>query len=314
MKVLIVCSGNAPEGESFFFKIHQPFIYEQIEALRKNNHVQYEVFFIRGKGIRGYLGNLGKLKKTIKEVKPDLIHAHYGTSGLLAILQRLAPVIITYHGSDINNPIERILSSIASVFASWRIFVSGKLLGKIIPPPKKNFSIIPCGIDLSVFYPVEQSIARKSLSWTDSGKKILFASSFTNEVKNYPLAKTAVSMIGNAELVELKNKTREQVNQMLNACDMLLLTSFSEGSPQVIKEAMACNCPIVATDVGDIREIFGSTEGCYITTFDPDDIASKIKMALEFGKRTLGREAIGRFSNKIIAEQIYSVYCKVLGQ
>jgi teichuronic acid biosynthesis glycosyltransferase TuaC len=72
---------------------------------------------------------------------------------------------------------------------------------------------------------------------------------------------------------------------LLNAADLLLLTSLTEGSPQVIKEAMACNCPIVATDVGDIREIIGYTDGCYITTFKPSDVAVKIQAAFLLGKK-----------------------------
>ena len=97
------------------------------------------------------------------------------------------------------------------------------------------------------------------------------------------------------ELIELDNRNREEVNLLLNACNLLLLTSTSEGSPQVIKEAMACNRPIVATDVGDIRELIGDTEGCYLTSFDPDDVAKKIKLALQFETSINASERIKRF-------------------
>ncbi len=99
---------------------------------------------------------------------------------------------------------------------------------------------------------------------------------------------------------------------MLNASNLLLLTSFSEGSPQIIKEAMACNCPIVATDVGDIKEVIGNTEGCYITSFNPDDVAAKIKLALDFNKRTNGREKIKPFDNELIAKKIYKIYTRII--
>ncbi len=316
MKILVLFSGNANDPSDKYlqdFMLTQSFIVEQVNELKKHD-IEFDIFPIFGKGVSGYLKNLTRLKKTIKSTRPDCIHAHYGISGLLAVLQRKVPVIITFHGSDINNPKERILSSIASLFASYRIFVSGNLYRKIIFPPGKDFSIIPCGIDLTNFYPVEKDEARKFLHWDNVRKRILFSSSFENEVKNYSLAEKAVSSLVNIELIELKNKTRQQVNMIINACDVVLLTSFTEGSPQVIKEAMACNCPIVATDVGDIREILGPTEGCYLTTFDPEDVASKIKMALDFGKRTRGREVIGRFNSETIAAGIYEVYKKVLGK
>ena len=99
----------------------------------------------------------------------------------------------------------------------------------------------------------------------------------------------------------------------MNACDTLLLTSLYEGSPCIIKEAMACNCPIVATDVGDVREIIGRTVGCYVTFFDSEDITAKLRMALSFGKRTLGREAVRHFDVRRIAQKIAQIYEECLG-
>jgi len=107
---------------------------------------------------------------------------------------------------------------------------------------------------------------------------------------------------------------QEEVNLFYNAADVLLLTSFHEGSPNVIKEAMACNCPIVSTDVGDVRDIIENTEGCYITTFQPEDIADKIKRALEYGQRTKGRENIKHLDINTVAQRIIKVYKTVLNR
>jgi len=127
------------------------------------------------------------------------------------------------------------------------------------------------------------------------------------------LAFSAIEKSGeNCELIELENRSREEVNLLLNACNLLLLTSFSEGSPQIIKEAMACNCPVVATDVGDIREVIKGTDGCYITSFDPEDVAEKIKLALQFKGRTNGRKKIQHFDNDLIAEKVYNVYEQIV--
>jgi teichuronic acid biosynthesis glycosyltransferase TuaC len=93
---------------------------------------------------------------------------------------------------------------------------------------------------------------------------------------------------------------------------VVLLTSLWEGSPNVIKEAMACNTPIVSTDVGDVKEIIGKTEGCFITSFDPEDVSDKIKKALEFGKRTTGREDIKHLESGVVAKRIIAIYKNVL--
>lgn len=141
---------------------------------------------------------------------------------------------------------------------------------------------------------------------------ILFSGSFTETVKNYRLAKRAVRFLDNVKLVELNGYTREEVNLLMNGCDVVLMTSFSEGSPQIIKEAMACNRPLVSTDVGDVREIIGNTDGCYITSFDPADVTLKLKKALVYGKPTSGREKITHFDGRIIAAKVAEVYKKVL--
>jgi teichuronic acid biosynthesis glycosyltransferase TuaC len=308
MKVLIVCSGNA---ENFDFRIHQAFIYEQIEAVKKNHKIEYDTFFIKGRGVSGYLKNLRAMNSKIKRYLPDMVHAHFGLSGLLACLQRKVPVIITFHGSDGHVPQVRFFSKIASRLSRFNIFVS-TVIQKFIYENDRDF-IIPCGIDLEIFQSIDMKIAREELSFMPDKKYILFSSGFDNQVKNSPLAFSAVEKIElKCELIELKNKSREEVNLLLNACDLLLLTSFSEGSPQIIKEAMACNCPIVATDVGDIKEVIGKTDGCFITSFEPEDVAEKIGIALKFDKRTYGREKIKNFNNKLVAEKVYSVYKKVV--
>jgi glycosyltransferase involved in cell wall biosynthesis len=105
--------------------------------------------------------------------------------------------------------------------------------------------------------------------------------------------------------------SHEQLNYHYNAADLLLLTSVSEGSPNVIKEALACNCPIVATDVGDIREVIAGAEQCHVTGFDAGEIAAKMKQVLREGKRSNGREKVLRLDSRIIADQLVRLYERV---
>jgi teichuronic acid biosynthesis glycosyltransferase TuaC len=97
----------------------------------------------------------------------------------------------------------------------------------------------------------------------------------------------------------------------MNACDLVLVTSRHESGPLVVKEAIACGCPVVATDVGDVREVIGDLAGCYITSYDVEEIAAKISLAAGFG-RTQGRRQITYLDNNLLAEKVFGIYQKIL--
>lgn len=303
MKVLIVCSGTKNKLS--------PFIKEQMESLM-NCDIHFAVFQITRSGVVGYLNNLRHFKEYIKNFKPDIIHAHYGLSGLFANFQRKVPVITTYHGSDINDKKILFLSKICIKLSKYNIFVSNKL--KEISKIKNKYAVIPCGVDLNNFICIEQKNAREQMNFNKTDKLILFAGAFDNKIKNPLLAQNAVKLLKDAKLIELKDYTREEVNILMNAVDVALMTSYAEGSPQFVKEAMACNCPIVSVAVGDVSEIISGTEGCYIADATIEDITKKLNSALNFNKRTKGREKIISmgFDNKIISKQIIEIYLNIL--
>ena len=306
MKTLIVASFNKNR--------FAPFIVEQAEALKKQ---QCEIawFGLQGKGLMGYLKNLSALQKKIREFQPDVVHAHYGLSGLLANLQRRVPVVTTYHGSDINDKKVLRFSKIAMRLSSWNIFVSRKTME--MANPKKKYSLLPCGIDMTDLQLTERNEARQKLNLTEHKKYILFAGAFDNAVKNAPLAKKVVSLIqdDNVELLELKGYSREEVTLLMCAVDAFLMTSFSEGSPQVIKEAMACGCPIVSVDVGDVKERMEGVEGCYVAeTREPQELSELLKKALSFEGKTNGRGKIlaeGLDNRQVVAE-LMGIYERIL--
>ncbi|MCQ2146348.1 MAG: glycosyltransferase [Bacteroidales bacterium] len=304
MKVLIVASFNRQR--------FAPFIEEQVDAL-KSSGVDCEFFGIEGKGIKGYLASLAPLKKRIEEFGPDVIHAHYGLSCLLACLQRSVPVVSTYHGSDINVPKVLRFSRIAMRLSAYNIFVSVK--NAQTAGLKKNYSIIPCGIDLGCFPFQSKEDARNALGWVMDEKKVLFAGAFDNAVKNSALAKEAVSLLPGVELVELKGYSRQQISTLMHAADAFLMTSFSEGSPQVVKEAMACGCPIVSVDVGDVKEVIDGVDGCYAVDRDARRIADALENVMTSGIRTTGRDRIISLGleNMKVAERLISIYQSVIG-
>jgi len=114
------------------------------------------------------------------------------------------------------------------------------------------------------------------------------------------------------ELILVSKKPLNVVPKYMNACDVLVLVSDGEGSPQVIKEAMACNLPIVSTPVGDVPEVIGDTEGCYLCSQEPQDVAEKLEEALHWGKRTNGREKIAHLEISTISQRIIAIYEEVL--
>ena len=308
MKILIVCSGNH-QKENFDFLINQSFVYEQIESL-KNFEIDYDTYFIKGRGVFGYLKNVIPLISKINSYKPDIVHAHYGLSGLLVSLQNKVPVIITFHGSDTNDDKINYLSKIGAKLASVCIFVNHK------QKLKMNFRgkvlIIPCGVNMEVFFPINKMNARRLLELDKEKLYILFPSRFDNRIKNYSLAKKVTDMLEqDVVLVELDGYSRSDVNLLLNAVDLLLFTSISEGSPQVVKEAMACNCPIVSVDVGDVRGIIENVNGCIISSYKVEDIVKNIEKVLMQNMRTNGRKFIKRYDLNKIAKKISVVYREV---
>lgn len=249
-------------------------------------------------------------------------------SGLLAVLARIKqPLVATFHGNDIN-PIHpkakfrtnwnQLLSWIVYVFSEHSIFVT-KELSKRIGAISKKSSIIPCQVNLDTFYPIDKLSARQELKLPTDKKLVLFSSSFNNAIKNYQLAKRACDKFENLELLELRGFSRSQVNLLLNSCDLALLTSYNEGSTQFIKEAMACNRPVVSTMVGDSSLVFGQIPGCYLTSFNVEDVVSNIAKALDYSQKfcnTDGRRRIIELGldSDTISRKIFMVYEKVVNK
>ncbi len=309
-KVLIVCSGNSSDI-NFSLERNKVFVYEQVQSLRKINEFEYEYFLIKGKGLWGYIRSIFSLNSFLNRSNYDIIHAHYGYSGVVAFFQFKVPVLVTFHGSDLEYKIERVMSSLLMRMVDFSIVVSAVhfLRYKNI----KKIAYIPCGVDTSLFIPIDKQAAREKLMLAESKTYILFSSGFDVPVKNYPLAKKVKELLSDIgiELIELKNKSREEVLYLLNAVDCMLLTSFHEGSPQITKEAMAVNCPIVSTDVGEVKNIIKSARNCYLTSFDPVEIANKIRLVLLDARRTNGREFIMDYDLDFIAQKINQLYHKI---
>jgi glycosyltransferase involved in cell wall biosynthesis len=317
MKVLFICSGNKIAGISSLVKN------QGLSIIQAGIDVDY--FLIKGKGINSYLHAILKLKYWLKKNPVDLLHAHYGLCGWVAYLSKpnKIPLVISYMGSDIL-PVKKgrvvpnsLLARINRVLQNRvdHVIVKSENL-KAILSRKLVVSVIPNGINLDLFKPLNKKACCESLELPYDKQVVLFLGDSKDPRKNILLLKKAIGIIGatNLVLVTPFPLKPEQVILYLNAADVLVVPSVSEGSPNVVKEAMACNCPIVATDVGDVRFILGDTPGCFISSFSPDDMAMKIKLTMDLKKRTTGRERIIKLGldSDSIARKIISIYKDVL--
>ena len=308
MKILLVHSGNAVAGNSEKYT----FVREQGEALR-NLGADVQYFAVVGKGAQGYLSNYKRLRATIKAFQPDLIHAHFGLCGALCVLQSKVPVVITCHNGETLTKYGNIITSLAIQRAKHTICVAQHIYDKLYLKPK-HYTIKPCGIEITDI--VDKDTAQDAMQLPKDKINILFGGAFSNLRKNVALAYEALEIVNREDinLIEMRGFNREQVTQLFCGCDMLLLPTKSEGSPQVLKEAMAYNCPIVATDVADIAYLLDGVSNSYVTSFDPEDVAAKIQQVIACGERTNGRERILQLKlvNNQVAETIFAIYESIL--
>ena len=318
LKILIVAADK--------YGKFSPFVEEQINSLEARN-CYIERYAHRAHGLFNYIKEIPHLRKAILKINPDVIHAHFGLTGLMSTLASIGlkvPVVITYHGCDINDKKIRPFSRIAMCLSQWNIFVSYRqminaFVSEQTARKSDKWSIIPCGINVHSF-----DSKYTNHEWFNtrfsSDRIVLFAGSFESIVKNPSLAKKTIEIYNlhnpenPAELIELRGYSRDEVVTLMSKCNTLLLTSIREGSPQVIKEAMACGCPIVSVDVGDVSERIDGVMGCYIVkSYNPYELAKAIELSIEYG-RTKGREKILQdgLDNMQIAEKLIEIYINLL--
>ena len=287
------------------------FVAEQVRSLRARG-VDLEVLFVDGsEGVGAYMRGFGRVREAVRQAPFDLIHAHYVFSGLMALAQRRAPIVLTHHGIETQRGWTAPLCRLTSRLVDRTLVTSRRVQAAL---GRSDADIVPCGVDFTLFAPMEMPAARRSLGLPANRSLVLFAGMRRPE-KRFELVQAAVSMLAVArpgvELVIAEAEPHEKMPLYMNACDVLVLASQAEGSPMVIKEAMACNLPIVSVDVGDVSELVEGVEGCYIAGGSAGELAAQLGRALDFGGRTAGRAAVAHLSLEAIAERLEGIYREV---
>ena len=304
MKVLFVSSGNSEDGIS-------PIIKNQGESLEREG-IKITYFTIKGKGLIGYLKNVKVLRGFIKENNFDLIHAHYSMSAFVASLAGAKHLIVSLMGSDVkSDKLFKVFIHLFNKFSWTKTIVKSEDMKLSLGI--KGTEVIPNGVDLRMFKPLNQLECKRKLGWDHEKKQVLFAANPNAYVKNFSLASDAFSLTKNSsyELKVLEYVPNEQMPIYFNAASLILLTSLWEGSPNVIKEAMGCNRPILSTNVGDVSILLSNVKASgIIVNNTKEEIAHKIEYFLENFSISEGREKLMqlKLDSKSVASQIIKLY------
>ncbi len=294
------------------------FVKEQIDAIQEiDSSLEVQICLCSKKNTPLWISKYKALRQAIKRFHPDIVHAHYGLYGLIANIQRKVPVVTTFHGSDVHSSgCMRSLAKVCMRLSAHCIFVS-EALQKQAGGNEDISTVIPCGLNLQSFNKIDKTASRKALGLDAHKPYVLFASDFSNAVKDPQLAFSVMRYLPQAELLELKNRSREEVNLLLNAVDALLVTSYKEGSPQIVKEAIVVGTPIVSVNVGDVAITTAQVKNAFaVNNRDPKQIAEQLKKAMQMPHSENGAERLRDLGmdNTQIAEKVISIYKKVIGK
>ncbi len=275
-----------------------PFVKSQLVSLQEVG-VESEVLPVEGSAVplapRAILSEITRVRTVVRTQNPDIVHAHWGSFLALAAAIGASgrPLVITYRGSDLNPTVgegrvrgrlRNLLSMAAATRAAAIVTVSRPLARRL---GRRGIAahIVPDGVDLEIFRPADKRAARRSLGWSDSEPVVFLYQGGRPEAKGRPLADAALRSLHGLgidcrlEVID-GGFSREEVALRLNASDCVLMLSPHEGSPNIVREAIACGVPVVGVDVGDVRQWVDQTPWCHLVSRDPVSVAGAIRAVL----------------------------------
>lgn len=318
MKILYVV--NVLAGEHGV--VAEPFVRSQIDSVRDAGH-DVDVYNVQSNVSKvNYLRGIGGVSKMAREKSYDVVHGHYVYSGWLAALQNRAPSVVSFMGSDLmgapradgslraQGRLDIQLSRLLQQRVDGIIVKTQGMQSALVSP--ENSLVLPNGVDFNLFRPIPQEEARRQLGLDPHKRYVLFAGSYRNVNKGYALVEEAIRIArADIEIIELllaSNLPQDQVPVFMNAADALALASMKEGSPNVIKEAMACNLPVISTNVGDVSEVIEGVNQCCVIERTPEAFANAFVSLLAEPVRTSGRQAIEHLRKENVAQRLVGFY------
>jgi len=326
MRVLMIVPTDGPHDKPSSWAVSQIASLEQVG-------IEISVYeFQNRRSVRGLIAGGLAFRRKALEFEADIVHVHYGAAqALAAVLFSPKPLVISFCGSDLFGNydasgkktwlgfLSMILSQIAALGCTKSIAKTTELRRALwFPWSRQNCSVIPNGVDLQQFHPIPQEEARAALGWEHQEPVVLFVDQWNDWVKDPSLAKAAYDvarhMLPSVRWYRAQNERPKKMPLFYNAADVLLLTSRHEGSNNAVKEALACNLPIVATPCGDTVERLQNVNACYVCRRDAQDLGLRLSHVLTQRNRTDGYEHMLEFSLKPVAMRIRRCYEEVLLQ
>jgi glycosyltransferase involved in cell wall biosynthesis len=257
-----------------------------------------------------------------------LTHAHGGEAALAARFHR-GPLVVSYTGSDLLG------ASRPDGQVSWRwrarraairqharsataTVTKSQEMEEVLPKSvRASNRVIPNGVDRNLFKPVNRDQARAELGWDRDARVALFAADPELPYKRYDLAVAACDQaaggVGTVRLEVAQGVPPERMPLLMSAADCLVHPSASEGSPNVVKEALSCNLPVVATPVGDIPELLTGIEACRVVPPEVSALAAALGACLDPPRRSNGRALSAHLDEARVAEKVADLYAEVVG-
>ncbi len=294
----------------------------QADSLRALG-VELDVFTIDGYvRRRAYLDAVPQIMRLVRSRNYDVVHAHYGHSAVIARMQLETPLVISFLGSDLLGRVSRRAQVEARAFrqlarvAAATITMSAEMEGRLPRSTRSRNAIIPNGVDLDMFKPQSRAEARAALGWPTETRVLLFAAQPTGP-KGFPIAQAVEDLLrsqGQSVVLRVAERVpHEDMPRWMNAADVLLFPSRSEGSPNAVKEAMACAIPIVATPVGDIPELLGGIDGSFVAAPEPAAMADAVTKALRHERAPTARAALNALTLEAVGLRVLALYESVAG-
>jgi glycosyltransferase involved in cell wall biosynthesis len=269
----------------------------QIRSLRDLG-LQIDVVDVRGFPKLKYMQMLPRVHRLVR--RADLIHAHFGYCGWLGQMASVlsntrVPMVISFMVDDLlGTPanVDGDLKWFSSLMVranrvlakrATQVIVKSKQMADVLAPISST--VIANGVDVITFCPMNRDAARREFDLPPARKYVLFPGNPRDVRKGYKLATAAIEVAScqlgsRIDLLPLWSVDPQKVAAYMNACDAMVMTSLIEGSPNVVKEAMACNVPIVGVPVGDVEELLHGVKGCEICPRDPHLIGAALFRAL----------------------------------
>jgi len=326
MRVLVFTNMYPSEAMPFYGS----FVRDEAEALRQAG-VEIDVYFVNGRANKlNYFGMPAGFFARIQRKQYDVIHVHHSFCGLIATLQRRVPVVWTFHEGEISGNTADALREqpIKHIAYSKRMkrYVAGRVDAVVVvaehlrgPLGRPDALWLPSGIDWKRFAPMDSAEAKRALGLDEKRRYVLFPAAPSRAEKRYEVARAGVDRLhaiapetADVDLIALDNVAHARVPLFMNASDVVLMTSSYEASPVTIREALACNVPVICTDVGDARVVMKDIAGCRIVEADPDRIAEALRASLSGPRRVQSRERMHSYALESVAQALVALYGRVI--